>query len=585
MIHRRLGAGCIAAVLAFVASDGRGAAAKKEPLARNVIILVADGGGFNIFRAAGYYQHGRLGAQVYDQPEWVKFASRTEPYSSSSGSSSYSSSNGDSGMYGEKMKDDKKDSGYDPDKVWDADVERAYAVSLSRGIPFKGYSVLKQGVTDSAAGATAMTSGRKTSNGRINYLPSGSYDESPARKGLTIAEVARSLGKSTGVVTSVQWSDATPACFGAAHAGMRTERHDIANEMLNSGVLDVIMGTGHPEYDRNGAPREPASESDYDVIGGSLTWELLRTGTHARGWKLIETRADFERLMSGTASLPLVGIPRVSGVLQQERQTRDWNRDGVVDDADAKVAPPYGDPLIETVPTLVTMTRAALNLLGRNPKGFFVMIEGGAVDKAGHANQPGRQIEEQIDFNKSIEAVVEWVETHSNWRETLVIITADHETGLLWGVNSDMIAFQPLVNHGVNRPPGMWYQTTAHSNSLVPLKARGTGAKRFESKVIGFDPVYGQYVDNTSIYEVMNSAMKGAASESSGSSNGGYRGAGSANDGYKSTENDGSTGKSMDNFDASGGEGSSPDPFGVPTGKNSSSGGKNDSGKYDSKGE
>ncbi len=82
------------------------------------------------------------------------------------------------------------------------------------------------------------------------------------------------------------------------------------------------------------------------------------------------------------------------------------------------------------------MTKAALNVLDDDPNGFFIMIEGGAVDWAAHANQSGRLIEEMNDFNKSIEAVIRWIDTNSNWNETLVIITADHETGHLTGPGS-----------------------------------------------------------------------------------------------------------------------------------------------------
>ncbi len=82
------------------------------------------------------------------------------------------------------------------------------------------------------------------------------------------------------------------------------------------------------------------------------------------------------------------------------------------------------------------------------------MVEGGAVDWAAHANQSGRVIEEEIDFNHSVEAVVEWVEKNSNWGETLVIVTGDHETGYLTGPGSDP-AWMPLVNNGAGYLPGM----------------------------------------------------------------------------------------------------------------------------------
>ncbi len=210
--------------------------------------------------------------------------------------------------------------------------------------------------------------------------------------------------------------------------------------------------------------------------------------------------------------------------LQQDRATRDWNGDGRVDSADLKVAPPFGDPFIPTMPTLVAMTRGALNVMGKNPRGFFLMVEGGAIDHAAHANQPGRLIEEQIDFNHSIQAIVDWVNIHSNWDETLVIITADHETGLIWGSNSDVVAFQPMLNRGPRHVPAMWFNSGGHSNSLVPLLARGPGADLLAKRVSGTDPLYGQYVENTVIFEAMKAAFTGSAHGENGYGNGGNDG-------------------------------------------------------------
>lgn len=465
---------------------------------KNIIILVSDGGGFNTFRAASFYQHGRPGCEVYDQAGWVKYAARTSPLAYSYGSS-YSSQSSYSSP-------SESAESYDPASVWDPRAEYGYASAL-----FRGYSTLKSNYTDSAAAGTAMSTGSKTSNGRINLIGSAGYGAS-ATQAQTLAELAKAQGKSAGVVTSVQWSDATPATFGGAHNTLRAYRREIADEMLTSGTLDLIMGAGHPDYDKNGAPRRPA-EKDYEPVGGSVTWQLLKAGTHASGWRLIETRAQFEALTSGAAPAKVVGVARVSGALQQERQTRDWNGDGQAEDLDARFAPPGADPLIPTVPTLATMSRGALNVLGRNAKGFFLMIEGGSVDRAAHANQPGRLIEEQIAFNQAVEAVVEWVNTRSNWQQTLVIVTADHETGLVWGINSDTIAFEPLANRGARRMPAMWFNSKQHTNSLVPLRARGQAAGLFATRIVGFDPVYGQFIDNTGIFEVMKAALTGATLE------------------------------------------------------------------------
>jgi len=462
-------------------------------LARNIIICVADGGGFNQYAAGSYYEFGRLGQQVYEQPGWVQLASRTLSLDHPT-------------VFRTAYTNDVVIE-YDPAKAWDVDLDRR-----AGGRPSKGYEFLLNKPTDSASSATAMAMGLKAINGRINYVFGPDNKEGPA-VGRSIAEIAKAMGKSAGVVSSVQWNDATPACFGGAHEQGRGSRRNIANEMLASDTLDVIMGGEHPEYDQNGAPRLRPREVDYDIAGGSLTWAALKSGTHARRWKLIDGKAQFEALASTYAQPPILGIARVTNCLQSERQTRDWNGDGRIDSSDYKLAPAYKDPFVPTVPKLETMARGALNVLSRNPKGFFLMVEGGAVDKAAHANHPGRVIEEQVAFNHMLRAVADWVERYSSWDETLVIVTADHETGLLLGVNSDTIPFDRVLNRGPGRMPALGFNSGGHSNHLVPIRARGPGAKLFETAVLGADPVRGAYVDNTTIFDVMNAAITGGPLE------------------------------------------------------------------------
>lgn len=147
-----------------------------------------------------------------------------------------------------------------------------------------------------------------------------------------------------------------------------------------------------------------------------------------RPWKLVETKADFEALTSGPTPTKLLGVPQVAGTLQQNR-----GRNRVtLPPAEVKTRAPFSAPMNRNVPTLTTMTKAAINCLDKNPQGFYLMIEGGAVDHANHANEADRMIEEQIDYVQAVEAVVAWVESHGNWDDTLLILTADHETGLIW---------------------------------------------------------------------------------------------------------------------------------------------------------
>jgi alkaline phosphatase len=146
------------------------------------------------------------------------------------------------------------------------------------------------------------------------------------------------------------------------------------------------------------------------------------------------------------------------------------------------------------------MTKAALNILDRNRDGFVLMVEGGAVDWASHANQSGRVIEEEIDFNRSVEAVVDWVQTHSNWSETLVVVTGDHECGYLCGPGSAASgSMQPIVNNGIGVQPGMEWNSGYHTNSLIPFYSKGICCKLFEVLAFNEDPIRGPYIDNRDV--------------------------------------------------------------------------------------
>jgi alkaline phosphatase len=196
----------------------------------------------------------------------------------------------------------------------------------------------------------------------------------------------------------------------------------------------------------------------------------------------------------------VLGLAQVYSTLQQER-----GGDGN--------AAPYGIPPNKNVPTLEEMTKGALNVLSRDPDGFVVMIEGGAVDWASHDNQSGRAIEEQIDFNRAVEAVVAWIETESSWQETILIVSADHETGYLTGPGSGQTPsgpqWKPLVNRGAGNIPELIWNSGGHTSSLVPFYAKGQGTELFDSHVLGDDPIRGKYIDNTAIAKVVFQLLSG----------------------------------------------------------------------------
>jgi alkaline phosphatase len=123
------------------------------------------------------------------------------------------------------------------------------------------------------------------------------------------------------------------------------------------------------------------------------------------------------------------------------------------------------------------------------------MIEGGAIDWASHGNQKGRLIEEMADFGATVESVVQWVEKNSSWEETLVIVTADHETGLLWG----MEPFVPLKDEGKGNLPIMNFNSGDHSNSLVPFFVKGSGSELYKWFADEYDSVRGPFIQNSEL--------------------------------------------------------------------------------------
>ena len=415
--------------------------------AKNVILMISDGAGFNAFYCAGYYQQGELGKQVYD-----KFPIRL-------GCTTYSADNPD---------------GYEPDKFWSK------------------FQYARKKPTDSAAAATALYTGVKTENGRL-------CTDSEGGKLVTIAEMADSAGKSTGTISSVMFSHATPAAVWA-HNDSRNEYEQIAKEMICDSGLDVIMGCGHPRYDNNGKLL-PMDDWETEYCGGEALFKDILTASTERGWIFIESKHDFLALAENSAPV----FDRVLGVAQC-RNTLQYNRDGEG----------MGN-LNENVPSLATLSRAAINVLAGDEDGFFLMIEGGAVDWAGHDNNLARIIEEQIDFNNAIEAVVKWVRIESSWNETLLIITADHETGQLWGPKAGPKSQTPFnlpQNKGAGKLPGAAFFSNEHTNALVPIYAIGPGSELFENFAKGKDTMAaqawdfsGSYVDNTDVFKVMQQAL------------------------------------------------------------------------------
>lgn len=240
-------------------------------------------------------------------------------------------------------------------------------------------------VTDSAAGATAFSTGHKTNNGHVGVGPEG-------RLLATLLEAAEQRGMATGLVATSRLTHATPASF-AAHTLDRWRENLIAGQMLQSGA-DLMLGGGRRHF----LPQSrEASEREDDR---NLVAEAEKTG-----YTVVTDRTELDE----AGALPLLGL-FADGHLPYA-----IDRKG----GDARA-----------VPTLEAMTEKALRLLSQSEEGrkngVFLMVEGSRIDHAGHNNDAAAHLRETLAYDRAVAAARSFAE---NDGETLLLSTADHGTG------------------------------------------------------------------------------------------------------------------------------------------------------------
>ncbi len=284
-------------------------------------------------------------------------------------------------------------------------------------MPFAGYSYthsLRDFVTDSAAGATALASGYRVMNGVVGQHPDGT----PTK---TVVEFAEERGMWTGLVATSRITHATPAAM-VAHVDNRNQEEDIAVQLAESGV-EVLLGGG---WDRFYGAR---------ADGRNLVEEMER-----RGYLFVRTARELTAAPRETTKLlglfSATAMPKVTE-----------NR----------------------APALAAMAVAALRVLERAPEGFFLMIEGSQIDWGGHQNDDHYVAQETIDFDNTLGAVLRFLDEAGIGRDTLIVVTADHETGGLTLHRHPRLAldFEPR------------WTTDLHTGVPVPVFARGPAARFF----------------------------------------------------------------------------------------------------------
>ncbi|MFW6243560.1 MAG: alkaline phosphatase [Desulfovibrionales bacterium] len=280
-------------------------------------------------------------------------------------------------------------------------------------------------ITGSAAAATAMAAGQKTNIGFIGMDPG----QRPVQ---SIAEMARDLGMKVGIVSSVSIDHATPAAF-YAHVPSRGMYHEI----------DVALARSGFDFFGGGGLKDPMGLKSKQPLGDA---RIIAT---MNGYALVDNKEDFKKLKPGQKAIAWNGW-------LQDSQALSYHMDAHAEDI-----------------TLPEFTAKAIELLD-NPDGFFLMVEGGKIDWASHANDATAAIEDTLAFDRAVEHAVRFAKHHPE--ETLIVISGDHECGgmtLGFAGTKYETSFDILSNQKVSF-------TKFDQEVLAPFKKNHADNARFE---------------------------------------------------------------------------------------------------------
>ena len=280
-------------------------------------------------------------------------------------------------------------------------------------------------ITDSAAGGTALSSGVKTYNGAIGV----DRDKMPIP---SIRELAEKKGLKTGLVSTSAITHATPASF-LAHVSSRSSYEDIAADFLKTNI-DVFIGGGVDNFEKR-------------KDGRNLSKELKD-----KGYQVLYNMQDIQKVKSGK----LAGL----------------------------TAPEHNKPMPERGEMLVPATQTAINLLSQSKKGFFLMVEGSEIDFLAHENKTPGVVLETLDFDRAVGVALKFAASNG---ETLIIVTADHETGGMTINGGDYATGKVIAK----------YTSGGHTGIAVPVYAFGPCAEQFTG-----------FMENTDIAKRMIQLLK-----------------------------------------------------------------------------
>lgn len=317
----------------------------------------------------------------------------------------------------------------------------------------KTYSI-DSPVTDSAAAATAMACGVKTVNDVLGQDATAIARKQDGKPVESIAEIAKKMGKSVGLVTTTEITHATPAGF-YAKVNDRDLGKTIASQLLKSD-FDLFLGGGQKYFDMKSLKKD-------------------------RSVSLVQNKKELKRTQTSPGK-------KVLGLFSQGHLSYELDR----------------KPESEE-PSIMDLSLFALEKLNENKKGFFLMVEGGRIDHALHANMTPQALYETDQFDKTIGKVLEVLEKQNMLQDTLVLVTADHETGGL-SINGypphevDVLQYPHLTYASgpaaKNNPPSALLPVddgyAFHTGIDVTLYAKGAGAEQVRGTI-----------DNTDIFKIM----------------------------------------------------------------------------------
>jgi alkaline phosphatase len=339
-------------------------------------------------------------------------------------------------------------------------------------------------VTDSAAAATAIATGVKTRNGCVSIDPDGV-------ERTTILELAKASGRSVGIISTCQITDATPAAF-AAHVPLRAAQSEIARQYIERAKVDVILGGGAVHWFPVGATL-PAAHRDHAIRRGSSTEGNLVALAQELGYEFVtdapELQASLERRVSEDGR-PMLGLFAAEEFFVQTAES---------------LGAAYNPPV-----SLADLTAAAIEILSRNPEGFFLMVEESAIDRMAHRNNAAMTLKGVLELDRAVQVGMAFANRST---ETLVVVTADHECGGLTvagsldqpypyepggGLLDTLLAGEdgPFPVAGSDYGFVLGWATTGHTSAPVPITASGPGAELLSGSI-----------ENTDLFNALAEAM------------------------------------------------------------------------------